>query len=80
MNILNVLSNIVRGENTLFLKPSIILTKLPEMVLRVFRVKDQNSTFLLILANIKMNIKIYWPKTQTHWTKKQINCIVQNHK
>ena len=58
MNILNILSNIVRGENILFLYPSIILTKLPEMALRVFRVKDQNSTFLLILANIKMNIKI----------------------
>ena len=31
---------------------------------RVFRVYDHNDTFVLILANIKMNFKIYSPKKQ----------------
>ena len=35
------------------------------MEFRVFRVYDHNKAFVVIFANIKMNIKMYWPKTHT---------------
>ena len=50
-------------------------TKPPELI---FVPQNQNNTFMLILVNIKMNIKIYWPKTNTFEQKIKVYCIVQN--
>ena len=36
------------------------------MEFRAFRVYVHDNTFVeIVLANINMNIKIYWPKTKT---------------
>ena len=42
-----------------------------EIEFRIFLEYHYNHTFVLILANLKTIMKIYWPKTQIlHWNKK----------